>query len=229
LSDHAIPYPFALEKCAKRVCAAQCIKEPPPARRMPAITFACVDQLYEVAPQLSQQKCRYHIMHEDTRAVHMPGMPQSWPAAGALYHSLTLPCGHTYHPTALALHFLFRDMRCPVCRAGHGSAMDLASVPESMREAFRCKLQATRPAAPPLALLCAVGVEDILRLLRQTVDVGSADRPDDLQRLATTRLYRVAPALTAGPNRYDTQRSFRRLVDTFLSTRIDRSDLCLCV
>ena len=28
------------------------------------------------------------------------------------------PCSHVFHPSALAQHFAYRNMRCPVCREG---------------------------------------------------------------------------------------------------------------
>jgi hypothetical protein len=64
------------------------------------------------------------IMHEPTDQVCLFDMPAAW-ASGI--NSVSLPCKHTFHPTALAQHFVYQNMRCPVCRAGSGEAMDLDS------------------------------------------------------------------------------------------------------
>ena len=197
---------------------------------MCTVSLVSIDMRYEVQAQLSQETCHCHIMHEDTLTSEVPGLPRSWPTAGALCHSIKLPCGHTFHPTALALHFLFRDMRCPVCRAGHGGAMDIASVPACMRDAFRAKLQAMCPAQDaslPQALQYAIRRDDIECLLLMTVEIARVQRPDDFRVLARTRLHRASPGHVSGFNLYETQCSFRRLLDTYLGTAIHHSELSM--
>ena len=54
-------------------------------------------------------------MQDLTKNVMLFGMPATW-ATGI--NTVVLPCQHTFHPTALAQHFVYRHMRCPVCRAG---------------------------------------------------------------------------------------------------------------
>jgi len=62
------------------------------------------------------------------------GLPVLWDEACACAE---LACGHTFHVSAIALHFLANDMRCPVCRQGHASRMLLESLPPEARGVFR--------------------------------------------------------------------------------------------
>jgi hypothetical protein len=70
----------------------------------------------------------------------VPGLPVAWTIDGVDYDTLTLACGHVFNPSALALHFLISDMRCPACRAGPVVRLDADSLPTpSLRECFRDK------------------------------------------------------------------------------------------
>jgi len=90
-------------------------------------------------------------MQDETKHVAFSDLPSSWPAANGqaeseatatdlqLANTAKLACGHVFHPTALALHFLNMDMRCPVCREGHQHRMSVDSVPPSVRDIFTQK------------------------------------------------------------------------------------------
>jgi len=67
----------------------------------------------------------------------LPGVPAAWPLAGVLCRRVTLPCAHTFHISALALHFCVSDMRCPVCREGPRARLCLSSIPRAIRHQFR--------------------------------------------------------------------------------------------
>ena len=85
------------------------------------------------------------IMHEFTNSATIDDIPSTWPVIGQSYtHANTarLPCLHVFFAPALALHFLASNMRCPVCRAGSSEIMDIASVPEIIRNMYALKLQA---------------------------------------------------------------------------------------
>jgi len=198
---------------------------------MHEILFGSCDNEYEICPQLSQDRCQCNILHEDTHDAHVPGLPSTWPGgAGEPCPSLTLPCGHTFHPTAIAVHFLYQHMRCPVCRAGYDGAMRLECVPTETRDAFRDKLQSMRLCDyPPAGLLYAVDVSDVEVDLLLTVEVGRPHPCSDFSALAQTRLYRAEPSIGTGFNAYNTQRSFSRLLHTFLARQTAGSDLFLRV
>ena len=77
-----------------------------------------------------------NIMHEKTGTVDLTPLAKQWPTINGFANTLLLPCGHTYHPSSLALHFLSNDMRCPVCRAGNSSQMQISCMPFDMQEIF---------------------------------------------------------------------------------------------
>lgn len=80
------------------------------------------------------------IMQEPTHTVEIQDLPQTWSVApGLASNCAKTQCGHVFHPTALALHFLVSDMRCPVCRVGSTEKMDIQSIAEPMRELFHKK------------------------------------------------------------------------------------------
>jgi hypothetical protein len=84
------------------------------------------------------------IMHESTNSATVDNIPSTWPVIGQNYtHANTarLPCSHVFFAPALALHFLASNMRCPVCRAGSSEIMDIAAVPEIIRNLYASKLQ----------------------------------------------------------------------------------------
>jgi len=196
---------------------------------MHGILFGSCDNQYEVHAQLTLHKCQCNILHEDTHDAHVPGLPSTWPGgAGEPCPSLTLPCGHTFNPTAIAVHFLYQHMRCPVCRVGYDGVMRLECVPTDMRDAFRDKLQCMRQSdGPPAGSWFAVRVSDVELDLLLTVEVAHTD--NDFTALARTRLYRAAPRMGTSFNTYNTQRSFSRLLSAFLARQTAASDVVLRV
>ena len=88
--------------------------------------------------------CRCHIFHEDAREVSgedLHGLPASWEVGGTQYCCAELACGHTFNVSALAWHYLYRDMRCPMCRCGLDCRMSAASLPDRERGAFVRRLE----------------------------------------------------------------------------------------
>lgn len=86
-----------------------------------------------------------NIFYLPTPEVDVPGLPAAWVLDGAEYDTLTLACGHVFNPSALALHFLVSDMRCPACRAGPAVRLDADSLPApALRERFRDKATGIR-------------------------------------------------------------------------------------
>ena len=96
---------------------------------------------------------RCSIFHEDSTDVtadELHGLPLRWAPPGNAWSGLLrqhmgwscaeLPCGHTFHVSALALHFLSMDMRCPVCRRGPGGRMHVASLPRAVQDVFCTRL-----------------------------------------------------------------------------------------
>ena len=191
--------------------------------------FGSSGNQYKIYPQLSQDKCQCNILHEDTHDAHLPGLLSTWPGgAGEPCPSMTLPCGHTFNPTVIAVHFLYQHMRCPVCRAGYDGVMRLECVPTDMRDAFRDKLQSMRQSdGPPVGLLYAVNVANVEQDLLLTVEVSIT--PNDFSALAQTRISRAEPTISTSFNTYNTQRSFSRILGTFLARRTAGSDVFLRV
>ena len=63
-------------------------------------------------------------------------LPCEWTLKNKKYNTATLPCSHSFHVSALALHFVLTDMRCPVCRCGHECQADVESLPLIYQAAF---------------------------------------------------------------------------------------------
>ena len=81
------------------------------------------------------EKCA--IMHEQTCTVDLLGISE-WLINNMRVNTCTLPCEHVFHPTALAQHFAYRNMRCPICRAGSDDTMTLTTseLPEGVKTAL---------------------------------------------------------------------------------------------
>ena len=96
---------------------------------------------------------RCSIFHEESAEVtadELHGLPLRWAPPGYVWSLFRppsgwscaeLPCGHTFHVSALALHFLSLDMRCPVCRRGPGGRMHVASLPRAVQGVFSARLE----------------------------------------------------------------------------------------
>ena len=80
-----------------------------------------------------------NIMLEDSAQVMLTvPLPLHWEIDGSKYQTARIQnCGHSFHCSALVWHMVCNDMRCPVCRIGPGTALDIAtSLPEFLVEIF---------------------------------------------------------------------------------------------
>lgn len=76
-----------------------------------------------------------YIFQTKPSEVSIENLPMVWGVGpGLQFDTLQLPCTHTFNATAIALHFMSHDMRCPVCRCGPGNALDAKSLPVSVRK-----------------------------------------------------------------------------------------------
>ena len=91
-----------------------------------------------------------NIMQDQVHLIELEGLPSHWPLESANgnpadkqqhANAAKLACGHVFHPTALALHFLNMAMRCPVCREGSHKKLNLQSLPASVQPTFCSKKQ----------------------------------------------------------------------------------------
>lgn len=78
--------------------------------------------------------CNIFLM--PTHEVEIEKLPKEIQVQSQWYNTATLSCQHTFHPSALFLHFLVTDMRCPTCRQGLATKMHVQSIPSSCRAAF---------------------------------------------------------------------------------------------
>lgn len=85
------------------------------------------------------------IMQEATHTAQVDDIPSTWLLERTdVANTVRLICSHSFHVAALALHFLTRDMRCPVCRSGYGVPMDIKCVPADVRDLYIAKINALR-------------------------------------------------------------------------------------
>ena len=87
------------------------------------------------------------IFHGESAELELGGLPEAWVVGGAAYCAAALPCGHTFHVSALAMHFLLGDMRCPMCREGPPGAMSTSCLPDSVRALFEVRVREARERA----------------------------------------------------------------------------------
>lgn len=116
------------------------------------------------------------IMHELTQHVVIEDLPPGWPcvqcgdanadcAADDMHaNTVHMPCGHVFSPSALVLHFLMQDMRCPICRTGHPTRMSITCVPPSIRHHYAEKIAST---ATTESTDLEISVEDIINVVSQ--------------------------------------------------------------
>ena len=104
----------------------------------------------------------------------LDGLPGAWLVQGMRYTAAKLSCGHNFHVSMLALHFLSSDMRCPLCRAGPAGEMYLRCVPRSARRDVRTRLRLLEDRArhaedrrimSQLSATSSRGIEADLRLM----------------------------------------------------------------
>ena len=87
---------------------------------------------------LDTQSLFCNIMLEESAQVSILNFPATWELPDGCYRSIRIvPCGHTFHCSALIWHMMRNDMRCPVCRAGPYILLDIeASLPPEVRAVF---------------------------------------------------------------------------------------------
>ena len=100
-----------------------------------------------------EQSVMCNIMQDQVHLIDLEGLPSFWPTETLesanentsdvlkYANAAKLTCGHVFHPTALALHFVNMDMRCPVCREGSHKKLNLQSLPASVQSMFCSKKQ----------------------------------------------------------------------------------------
>jgi hypothetical protein len=81
-----------------------------------------------------------NITLDNTLAYEDGSLPRAWKFKNKNFNTATLPCGHTFHPSAISLSFLVNDMRCPVCRQGVEDRMNVACIPSKMRNEFGIRM-----------------------------------------------------------------------------------------
>lgn len=117
-----------------------------------ALNLHCEEKTHHVRVLLgvgSRDTC-CAISQECIPDVDTGELPTSW--GEKCQNSLTLPCGHVFHASMLAFHFLVNDMRCPVCRIGSIHKMCLTCLPNNMQESFKhcvSKIQSNAPSLSP--------------------------------------------------------------------------------
>ena len=150
-------------------------------RRIESKTREWTQKLYSVDNKESVE-CKFSssldlecgIMHELTQLVVIEDLPPGWPCAHGgdanggcndndmHANTVHMPCGHVFSPSALALHFLLQDMRCPICRAGHATRMSISCVPLSIRQHYAEKIASTAESTD-----MEISVEDIINVVSQ--------------------------------------------------------------
>lgn len=140
-------------------------------------------------------------------------LPQAWTVRNQPCNTITLPCKHVFHVSALALHFVLSDMRCPVCRAGHECMADISSIPKKYQKAFQTRKRAIQDASDRGQWLenvlqhVEINVTHIEHELSLVVDISQAN----LSRWIVQSPIRVAnPDSEQSFQAYRTQQSFVR-------------------
>ena len=105
-----------------------------------------------------------------TGDVEIEEVPVTWDIDGHSYNTLTMSCGHTFNPSAAALHFLSQDMRCPICRRGSETQMLIESLPGHLQETFSKKLNGMKERSK---------TEDSMLDLLQLIEVDVAGIESD--------------------------------------------------
>ena len=115
------------------------------------------------------------IMHESTRA---PAPFEAWSIEGQTYDTAVLPCGHTFMPSAIALHFASNSMRCPVCRAGADEKLCLRSLPEAVQHELGERVAVMQRDSEQNSMEMYIDVPRLERDMTLVVELASNDRRD---------------------------------------------------
>lgn len=136
-------------------------------------------------------------------------LPAKWDVNGHTCNMARLECGHAYHASAIAMHFLMSDMRCPICRRGPHSKMLIDSIPKEIRGVFANYAanseEVEDTAQPNFAIFDRQRMCDDWNLI---VEV----RNNAQRHFVCSRLIRTPDSLEIEPGvfEYSLQRSFRR-------------------
>ena len=136
------------------------------------------------------------IFHLPTNDVEIAGLPSAWELnlskgksevlsevkkselkkseLKKAFNTATLPCGHTFNPSALTLHFLLSDMRCPTCRVGPEARMDASCLPLELQQTFREHVRAIQERAK------LEEESDFMQTLVQHTDISVQNLEDDI-------------------------------------------------
>ena len=179
---------------------------------MPPLTWRGPTHVVElVGVASSTHECA--IMHDATDQVCLFDLPALW-ATGI--NSVTLPCRHTFHPTALAQHFVYQNMRCPVCRAGSDEAMDLdrSDVPLDVAHVVGRQAAAMHDDDDPdVASIVAssIDVHAVREILSFFVDISAMQ---ETRVMLTSPLLRFQPTGSGDIEECHVHRSLQRIMFT---------------
>lgn len=151
--------------------------------------------------------------------VSIEDLPSTWTLKKVAYDTLTLPCGHHFNPSAIALHFLLADMRCPVCRQGSDERMHLSELPKALQQVFKRKI---------VGMVARSEEEDNLTNLLESISVNLEQLERDFCLVVDISLYSQSRVLLQSPIRavlhespatyvpFRTQQSFQRMLNQHL-------------
>tara|TARA_B100001094_G_C18188280_1_gene805351 strand:+ start:3016 stop:4218 length:1203 start_codon:yes stop_codon:yes gene_type:complete len=176
-----------------------------------------------------------HIFQMPTAEVDVPDLPRALrlhPRQTHAYDTATLACNHTFHPSALFLHFLLTDMRCPACREGPGTRMDVSCLPLAVQKHFKDKVKAVNKRTEQEE------IEEAMHDILAYTDVNIEALEDDFtfvmemyipsQDMFTSRLLQtpIRPMLQHARGsfvHYVTQYSFQRAFNNILRQHLQNS------
>lgn len=150
-----------------------------------------------------------------TSDVDIEHLPKSWAIHGVDYDTLTLPCGHHFNVSAIALHFLVSNGRCPVCRQGHDQCMEVNSLPNTVCPAFQKKcdeIKARVEQEESVSILHAIqiDVDEIEQDFCLVVDISVRSQS---RLLLQTPIRPVLPYDTGTFVPFRMQQSFQRILN----------------
>lgn len=204
---------------------------------MPVAIWRSVCGTHEVSVVLKDDPCICSIFHEDARSLQVQGVQSSWIVGELPVTSLRLPCGHEFNTSALALHFVSSDMRCPVCRAGRVVKMDVDnSVPGAYVQEFRTKLeemQCVETLETEEFAELEITTAEMEAQIKITAEAGYILKDHETDTvpwsavICCTRLYprNLSPHHPPDSSFFDTQRSFSRLLNTYICKYKERTDM----
>ena len=184
------------------------------------------------------------IMQDRVDEVAIEGMPSSWPVPSNranlcdVIKCATLPCGHSFHPSAIALHFAASDMRCPVCREGCEKPLDVNSMPVLVGSKLAEKTEAVNRVhdlAPTVESLHAIMSRLQLHMhigsphprhastvIRQAVNTRLVMNNDVLSH-AVEELQRVSSSTDSELRmaEFNVHRSFQRIIRSVVERQLD--------